>query len=89
MSAYHSYDGIPSVADKHALTDILREEWGYEYYVSALAASGTGGSMADQLPLNRSLVMLAAQIVYVKTSRCVHRTQLIQTPLSNMYVRLL
>ena len=33
MSAYHSYDGIPSVADKHALTDILREEWGYEYYV--------------------------------------------------------
>ncbi|KKK22759.1 putative beta-glucosidase [Aspergillus rambellii] len=33
MSAYHSYDGIPAVADYHTLTEILRDEWGYEFYV--------------------------------------------------------
>ncbi|KZL81822.1 periplasmic beta-glucosidase [Colletotrichum incanum] len=33
MSSYNSYDGIPTVADHHLLTEILREEWGYEYYV--------------------------------------------------------
>ncbi|KAJ5812247.1 hypothetical protein N7474_008548 [Penicillium riverlandense] len=33
MSAYHSYDGIPAVADYHLLTQILRKEWGYEYFV--------------------------------------------------------
>ncbi|KAL2865938.1 glycoside hydrolase superfamily [Aspergillus lucknowensis] len=33
MSAYHSFDGIPAVADYHILTEILRDEWGYEYFV--------------------------------------------------------
>ncbi|KAH7157603.1 family 3 glycoside hydrolase [Dactylonectria estremocensis] len=33
MSSYNSYDGIPVVSDPHLLQDILREEWGYEYYV--------------------------------------------------------
>ncbi|OLN85300.1 Periplasmic beta-glucosidase 1 [Colletotrichum chlorophyti] len=33
MSSYNSYDGIPAVADHHLLTEILREEWGYEYYI--------------------------------------------------------
>lgn len=33
MSSYNSYDGIPVVADDHILTDILRNEWGYEYFV--------------------------------------------------------
>lgn len=33
MSSYNSYDGIPVVADSYMLTDILRGEWGYEYYV--------------------------------------------------------
>ncbi|KAI9371267.1 glycoside hydrolase superfamily [Aspergillus egyptiacus] len=33
MGAYHSYDGIPAVSDYHLLTEILREEWGYEYFV--------------------------------------------------------
>ncbi|KAL4753334.1 hypothetical protein BDW72DRAFT_201673 [Aspergillus terricola var. indicus] len=28
-----TYDGIPAVADYHLLTEILREEWGYEYFV--------------------------------------------------------
>ncbi|KAH7036694.1 glycoside hydrolase family 3 protein [Macrophomina phaseolina] len=40
MSAYHSWDGVPAVADYHTLTEILREEWGYEYYVSS-DAGGT------------------------------------------------
>ncbi|KAI1434778.1 glycoside hydrolase superfamily [Xylaria sp. CBS 124048] len=40
MSAYHSYDGIPAVADKHTLSDILRDEWGYKYFVS----SDSGGT---------------------------------------------
>lgn len=39
MSAYSSYDGVPAVADKHALTDILRGEWGYEYWVSSDAGA--------------------------------------------------
>ncbi|KAL1989507.1 hypothetical protein VTN49DRAFT_6704 [Thermomyces lanuginosus] len=33
MGAYSSYDGIPMVAHPHALTDILRDEWGYKYWV--------------------------------------------------------
>ncbi|KAJ5099854.1 hypothetical protein N7532_006855 [Penicillium argentinense] len=33
MAAYHSYDGIPAVSDYHTLTEILRNEWGYEYFV--------------------------------------------------------
>ncbi|KAJ5482586.1 hypothetical protein N7475_001398 [Penicillium sp. IBT 31633x] len=33
MAAYNSYDGIPAVSDYHTLTEILREEWGYEYFV--------------------------------------------------------
>lgn len=33
MSSYNSYDGVPVVADHYLLTEILREEWGYEYFV--------------------------------------------------------
>ncbi|KAJ5836471.1 Glycoside hydrolase superfamily [Penicillium robsamsonii] len=33
MAAYHSWDGIPAVSDYHTLTEILRGEWGYEYFV--------------------------------------------------------
>ncbi|KAI0201551.1 glycoside hydrolase family 3 protein [Astrocystis sublimbata] len=40
MSAYHSYDGVPAVADKHTLTEILRDEWGFKYLVSS-DAGGT------------------------------------------------
>lgn len=29
----HSYDGIPMVADYHTITEILKEEWGYEHFV--------------------------------------------------------
>ncbi|EHK96474.1 putative Periplasmic beta-glucosidase [Glarea lozoyensis 74030] len=40
MSAYSSYDGVPLVANHHILTEILREEWGYEYWVTS-DAGGT------------------------------------------------
>ncbi|KAL6710870.1 hypothetical protein ACN47E_007927 [Coniothyrium glycines] len=39
MGAYHSYDGIPSVADGHLQETILRDEWGYKYYVTSDAGA--------------------------------------------------
>ncbi|KAJ7683521.1 glycoside hydrolase superfamily [Mycena rosella] len=39
MTAYSSYDGIPAVANTHLLTDILRNEWGYKYWVTGDAGS--------------------------------------------------
>lgn len=39
MSAYTSYDGVPQVADAHVVTDILRDEWGYEFYVMSDAGA--------------------------------------------------
>lgn len=40
MSAYHCYDGVPAVADSHLLTHILRNSWGYDYFVMS-DAGGT------------------------------------------------
>ncbi|OAL50233.1 glycoside hydrolase [Pyrenochaeta sp. DS3sAY3a] len=39
MGAYHSYDGIPSVADDHLQETILRNEWGYKYWVTSDAGA--------------------------------------------------
>ncbi|KAH8103067.1 glycoside hydrolase superfamily [Cristinia sonorae] len=39
MTAYSSYDGIPAIANSHLLTDILRKEWGYKYWVTTDAGS--------------------------------------------------
>ncbi|KAI0915479.1 hypothetical protein AcV5_003688 [Taiwanofungus camphoratus] len=39
MSAYASYDGVPAVANYHLLTEILRNEWGYQYFVTTDAGS--------------------------------------------------
>ncbi|KAI0766208.1 glycoside hydrolase [Trametes elegans] len=39
MTAYSSYDGVPAIVNKHLLTDILRNEWGYKYYVTSDAGS--------------------------------------------------
>ncbi|KAF4600387.1 hypothetical protein EYR38_005012 [Pleurotus pulmonarius] len=39
MTAYSSYDGIPAIANDHLLIDILREEWGYKYWVVSDAGS--------------------------------------------------
>ncbi|KAF3932214.1 Beta-glucosidase [Dactylellina cionopaga] len=45
MSGYTSYDGIPTNADHHVLTDILRGEWGYKYYV--MSDAGATDRLAD------------------------------------------
>ncbi|KUI69638.1 Periplasmic beta-glucosidase [Cytospora mali] len=39
MSAYHCYDGVPAVADYHILTEILRDSWGYDYFVMSDAGA--------------------------------------------------
>tara|TARA_R110002003_G_scaffold191_15_gene14812 strand:+ start:3797 stop:6160 length:2364 start_codon:yes stop_codon:yes gene_type:complete len=39
MGAYHSYDGIPSVADEHLQETILRNEWGYKYWLTSDAGA--------------------------------------------------
>ncbi|CAI6233782.1 unnamed protein product [Periconia digitata] len=39
MGAYNSYDGIPTIADHHLMTEILREEWGYEYWLTSDAGA--------------------------------------------------
>ena len=39
MSAYSSYDGVPVIANHHMLTDILRDEWGYRYWVTSDAGA--------------------------------------------------
>lgn len=45
MSAYSSYDGVPQVADPHTLTEILRDEWGYQFWVTSDA--GATDRLAD------------------------------------------
>ncbi|PWY85838.1 beta-glucosidase [Aspergillus sclerotioniger CBS 115572] len=52
MSAYHAYDGIPAVADWYALTKILREEWGYKYWV--FSDSGATDRLCTAFKLCRS-----------------------------------
>ncbi|KAF2017955.1 glycoside hydrolase family 3 protein [Aaosphaeria arxii CBS 175.79] len=39
MGAYHSYDGIPSIADHLLQETILRDEWGYEYFITSDAGA--------------------------------------------------
>jgi beta-glucosidase len=39
MSSYVSYDGVPQVADHHTVTEILRGEWGYDFYVMSDAGA--------------------------------------------------
>jgi len=39
MTAYSAYDGVPAVADRHLLVDILRNEWGYKYWVTSDASA--------------------------------------------------
>lgn len=40
MAAYSAYDGVGMVVNHHVLSDILRDEWGYDYWVMS-DASGT------------------------------------------------
>lgn len=46
MSSYNSYDGVPTVGDHHLLTEILRDEWGYKFYV--ISDAGGTARLADQ-----------------------------------------
>ncbi|PWY79124.1 beta-glucosidase [Aspergillus heteromorphus CBS 117.55] len=52
MSAYHAYDGIPAVSDWYTLTKILREEWGYKYWV--FSDSGATDRLCTAFKLCRS-----------------------------------
>ncbi|KAF7976013.1 hypothetical protein HWV62_8022 [Athelia sp. TMB] len=39
MSAYSSLDGVPQVGDSFTLTEVLRNEWGFKYWVSSDAGA--------------------------------------------------
>lgn len=43
MSAYNSIDGLPATQNHHLLTDVLRDEWGFQGFVISDAAA-TGGA---------------------------------------------
>lgn len=52
MSAYHSYDGVALIASYQILTEILREEWGYKYWVTSDA--GATDRLCDSFKMCRS-----------------------------------
>jgi hypothetical protein len=62
MSNYASYDGVPSIADHHLLTDILRTEWGYQYWVTSDAGATDricqGFKMCQSVPLDHAAITL-------------------------------
>lgn len=62
MSAYASYDGIPAIANRHLLTDILRTEWGYKYWVTSDAGARdricTAFKMCQSNPLDKEAITL-------------------------------
>ncbi|KAE8153518.1 glycoside hydrolase superfamily [Aspergillus avenaceus] len=64
MSAYHSYDGIPAVSDYHTLTEILRNEWGYKYWVTSDAGATdricTAFHLCQSDPIDKESVTLQA-----------------------------
>ncbi|KAI9050673.1 hypothetical protein LZ554_005828 [Drepanopeziza brunnea f. sp. 'monogermtubi'] len=64
MSSYSAYDGVPLVANHHVLTEILREEWGYQYFVMS-DAGGTDRlchafKMCREKPIDKEAVTLYA-----------------------------
>ena len=64
MSSYSDFDGVPLVASQHVLTDILRNEWGYKYWVSS-DAGGTDRicaafKMCQEKPIDKEAVTLYA-----------------------------
>ena len=46
------YDGIPAISDYHTLTEILREEWGYKYFV--ISDAGATDRLCNAFNLCRS-----------------------------------
>jgi beta-glucosidase len=77
MSSYSSYDGIATITDYHILTEILREEWGYEYWVTSDAGATDrvcdAFKMCQSEPLDKSAVTL-----YVCT-QCLNKLSLLIT----------
>lgn len=64
MSSYSDYDGVALVANHHVLTDILRDEWGYKYWVTS-DAGGTDRlcnafKMCKEKPIDKEAVTLYA-----------------------------
>lgn len=64
MSAYNSYDGVALVANHHILTEILREEWGYEYFVTSDAGGTdrlcTTFNMCQSDPIDKEAIITYA-----------------------------
>ncbi|KAF4630127.1 hypothetical protein G7Y89_g8016 [Cudoniella acicularis] len=64
MSAYSSYDGVALVANHHILTGILRNEWGYKYWVTSDAGATDrlcdSFKMCQSKPLDKEAVALFA-----------------------------
>ena len=64
MSAYSSYDGVALVANHHILTDILRGEWGYKYWVTSDAGATDrlcdAFNMCQSKPLDKEAITLYA-----------------------------
>jgi beta-glucosidase len=62
MSSYSSYDGVPSIANQHLLTEILRNEWGYKYWVTSDAGATDricdAFKMCQSKPLDKDAVTL-------------------------------
>ncbi|KAL3419854.1 glycosyl hydrolase family 3 [Phlyctema vagabunda] len=62
MSSYSSYDGVPLIADHHVLTDILRSEWGYEYWVTSDAGATdrvcNGFKMCETSPIDKEAITM-------------------------------
>ncbi|CZT46783.1 related to beta-glucosidase [Rhynchosporium secalis] len=64
MASYSDYDGVALVANHHVLTDILRDEWGYKYWVTS-DAGGTDRlcqafKMCKEKPIDKEAVTLYA-----------------------------
>lgn len=64
MNSYNCYDGVPTVADHYLLTEILREQWGYNYWVTS-DAGGTDRlcnafKMCQEKPIDSQAVTLMA-----------------------------
>lgn len=62
MSSYHAYDGVPLIASHHVLTEILREEWGYKYFVTSDAGATdrlcNAFKMCREKPIDKEAVTL-------------------------------
>jgi beta-glucosidase len=64
MSAYSSYDGVPVIASHHLLTEILREDWGYKYWVTSDAGATdrlcANFKMCQSTPIDKEAVTMFA-----------------------------